>query len=331
MCNSRPVLRVGQTLLFSTASVDPAKTWDEINLDQAVEVAKAAIENPDILYDEISDQLAAHVDVPAVEVPGSRGSDAQLTFTNGVIVDFANVSFQTGGFQHRVRMCMTVCQHGQRSKIWFRSACEKVWRDGAWDEPVHMTHAELGAFFEEADALSANCLISLRAYYRDLLTDQGAQLCGADVLTVTLENDREFVFRGFDSDNPRLNELFSMLDEGGSFTEWLEENELPPGDFVTSMTLPEIEGRIARLNALRGMDNQVEVLDYVTRAGEAAVFVRDKSHIADANRDLFVGVAFAPDAAVRGERFHNSPVFTIAANMLAGATREYEEEYKTAA
>lgn len=330
MCNSRPVYRAGEALELRRIGADGKPAGDLISLtgDQAVELGAEFIAKET----EICDALAAKIIdlAPAVlgEVPG-RKADARLNFTYGVIVDLQNTVFETKNYRHLTRVCVTVCQHGTKSKIWFRSQCSEFRRseDADWDVAVDMTSDHLEAFFEEAQELGRVTLQAVQALYDVRLQPYIKEALDGSEAHLQVAN--QFEFKTFDSDSPRLETLFQNLKTGQSFTGMLAANleqrpeTLDPAMLAVKFALPEQKDIKTALASLRS-DDKFSIVDHATAVGDIGVFVRhcDGPCCKESTHQVFCGATYDPDAHNREKDGGASPAFRVAAEMLAAVTAE---------
>ncbi|MEL7098547.1 MAG: hypothetical protein AAGM84_06930 [Pseudomonadota bacterium] len=302
-----------------------------LNQDDAVTFAKQTFGKEQGLIEELVSGLVQDNTLGIELAQDLNADDARLTFSRGVIIDLRNIGFASAGYHHRIRMCMTVCQGGQHSKIWFRAVCRKYVKDGEWADPVHMDDEALRKYFAEAERIGQVALDKFAQIYQRELAAFMETDATRKISNLSLSPEFSFVFRTFDSDNEGLLHLHDALGAGKSMTQWLEKNTLPPGDLVTELTLPQIDRRNRRLEALRAPGAKFAVLDYVTRDGEPGIFLRDESLQQSENRVAFNGVVFDEDAAEPNVPASASPAFSVAAEMLAGVTRRYDASKNTPA
>ena len=336
MCNSRPVYRAGKALALRRTRSDSEPSGDLISLtgDQAVQLGEEFLGRETSITNDISRSVidaAAKLDSPIalVETADKRSEDARLDFAHGVIVDFQNAYFESALFKHRTRVCVTVCQHGTKSKIWFRSQCVgfRERQDKEWYPAIDMSEARITAFFDQAHHIGELALSAVQSIYDEHLKCLIVAELGEHEAHLHIAN--RFEFRTFDSDSERLETLYYKLKRGDSFTETLKDNlEKQPGDIEPAMTavnvaLPEFPDPLLALASLKD-DEKFSVVDHASAVGDIGIFVRELVEETDEESalQLFSGAAFDPSADNPDKDAIESPAYRVATEMLATVTAE---------
>lgn len=327
MCNSRPGYRGGWALALQAEGIAPAKeSVLSLDRDEAVGLGRAIIKNEaKIAADFVERFFAAYPE--DVSEFCDRGGDARLDFSHGVIIDLENMFFKTANFQHRIRLCLTVCQHGKKSKIWFRSECVGYLTAATqeWTQPIELSEDDLARFFAEAEQMSDVALNELQRLYGERLqmfSDE--HLEGA---TATLYLAEQFEFKTFDSDSVRLCDLFFDLKKGATFTEWVKDRlETDARDAETAvMTMNlAIPDELPAMQTLMSMRNNpdVSIIDHASIDGELGVFIKRLTTSPDRSlpKASYVGAAFDPTSYSTNRRYGDTPAFRLSAEMLARVT-----------
>lgn len=338
MCNARPVYRSGEALALRRTGADGEPFGRLVSLtgDEAVKLGR------EFLADEtlISDELSLAVTTGAGALPKSitlvetdeRTEDGRLDFAHGVIVDLQNTYFRSERFHHRTRICVTVCQHGTKSKIWFRSHCVgfRNSTDDQWHLPINMHEEQMSAFFDEAHDIGELALNAVQNIYDTRIQPYVETKLQGDEAHLYAANRYEF--RTFDSDSPKLETLYYKLKNGFSFTETLKENleEEPdvvePAMMAVNVALAHKNGPVDSLQALASLkaDDDFSVIDHASAVGDIGIFVHQVvAETDDASElQLFSGAAYDPSADDPKKRATESPAFRVATEMLATVTAD---------
>lgn len=333
MCNSRPVYRTGQALALQRVDAGGAPYGDLINLtgNQAVELGRKIIADEQVICDVLAEKYVDGVDGNLVELGEMRKKDGRLDFNYGVITDLQNMVFETDRYTHRTRMCVTVCQHGTRSKVWFRTQCtlRRASPDAAWEAPIRFDEEMLADYFKEASKLSQVALKALIEIYDERLQPYVSVDKDGDEAHLCVANN--FEFKTFDTDNDKLPLLFQELKQGSSFTETLLENleqgkpSKDPAMTVVNLAIPalEDEGRTdAEILEYMKNNDDFSIVDHASAYGDIGIFVQRSvsMHGSPAKNEFFAGVTYDPDAKDGDKAPAKSPAYRVAAEMLATVT-----------
>lgn len=325
MCNSRPGYRGGWALaLQADGETVPANRIVSLNRDDAVALGREIIASEAEICDLFVERFIASFDTQIAEFD-DRWDDARLDFAHGVIIDLRNMFFETEEFRHRVRLCITVCQHGKKSKIWFRTECSAVKLSGKWHAPIELSENDLARFFNEAEPMADCALSQLQDIYRDIV--QSYVDCTVPGGEVELSLAEQFEFKVFDSDSERLPELFFDLKKGYSFTEWVGDRllrnskEAETALVAMNIAIPDNLPAIETLKSMRG-DGSISIVDHASIEGDLGVFIKrsepsTKRHV---ERVSFVGAAYDPSSREPDKKPGHSPAYRISAEMLARVT-----------
>lgn len=325
MCNSRPGYRGGWALALQADGEDVSSSRVvSLDRDAAVTLGRELISSEAELCDLFVSELIANFAGEIVEYD-ARSDDAKLDFAHGVIVDLRNMFFQTPAFRYRVRLCITVCQHGKKSKIWFRAECISVNSKGSWVAPIELSEGDLKRYFAEAEQLADTGLSVLQHIYQDRVQSYIDRTSPGGEIVLSLAE--QFAFKVFDSDSERLPELFFDLKTGYSFTDWVSDKlATQPKDAETAVlamniALPDNLPAIDTLKSMRG-NRAVSIVDHASIDGELGVFIKQRSPAAgaEAGRVTFVGAAYDPSSKTPDKKPGASPAFRLSAEMLARVT-----------
>ncbi|PWE34991.1 hypothetical protein DD563_02775 [Pelagicola sp. LXJ1103] len=299
--------------------------------DQAVQLGEQIIADEQAICDGLAEKLIARFDGNLIEIEG-RKEDGRLDFNYGVIIDLQNMIFETDKYRHRTRMCVTVCQHGTKSKIWFRTQCimRRTGPDAGWMAPIHFDGAELEVFFAEAEKLSDVALSALQESYDELLQPYAPTEADQDPAHLSVAN--VFEFKTFDSDSDKLPWLFHELKHGASFTGTLIDSMSQTGH-TTNPAMVAV--KLALSTAVAGAnatDKDVledlktkpgfSIVDHASAFGDFGVFVQKtvSTELSKSDNRFFAGATYDPDAHVPEKNNADSPAYRVAAEMLATVT-----------
>jgi len=325
MCNSRPGYRGGWALALQVeGEVVPETRVVSLDRDDAVALGREIIAAEASLCDLFVERFTADFGEQIAEYD-IRWDDARLDFAHGVIIDLRNVFFETKEFRHRVRLCITVCQHGKKSKIWFRTECVARKALGEWAAPIELSESDLTRFFDESERMAESALSQLQNIYQETVqsyvdrTNPGGE--------VELNLAEQFEFKVFDSDSERLPELFFDLKIGHSFTEWvgdrLESEPKAAETAVVAMNIaiPDNQPALETLKSMRG-NRAISIVDHASIDGDLGVFIkrREPDAAKHIERVSFVGAAYDPSSKVPDKKPGHSPAYRISAEMLARVT-----------
>lgn len=325
MCNSRPGYRGGWALaLQADGESVPNDRVLGLDRDEAVALGRRVIDNETGLCDEFVEAFVASLDGEITEFR-EREDDARLDFAHGVIIDLRNMYFETERFRHRVRLCITVCQHGKKSKIWFRAECIEIQVDGEWRAPIGLAEKNLQEYFDEAERMAEAGLLVLQNAYQRRVQDYVDDTEPGKVVELHLAE--QFEFKVFDSDNDYLPKLFFDLKTGHSFTDWVsnllkkDPKHAETAIVTMNIAIPDDLPPIDTLKSMREIGG-VSIVDHASIDGELGVFIKRSSARPSSNtkRSSYVGAAYDPDSRSPNKKFGQSPAFRISAEMLARVT-----------
>lgn len=332
MTNKRPMMRWGRTIQMHAplkgAGQDDAAAWTSLNRNHAVELARWLLQTEPELTRQVFAKIgsielppeSADRNIPR-EIDSGRSNDARLSFNRGVIVDLRNGVFDTVSFRHRVRMCVTVCQGGQTSKVWFRSQCIGLYRDGEFIGSDQMTFAEMTKFFTESQTIGEESVDFLQDIYRGeiqrLFDGKGI------AREVSLDKVKDFRFRLFDSDHAMVLDAGIKVSRGaslGAITGAIAESErdenplvivnrLAAAEAAGHQIIPDLDKSVEILGNMHG----VRVIPYETVGGRSSILIEIPNVDAHGEgRSDYVGVAYSDNAD-----HEESPALTTAAELLA--------------
>lgn len=327
MCNSRPGYRGGWALaLQADGEVVPDNRVLGLDRDEAVALGRRIIAGEAALCDEFVTGFTASVYGDITEFR-ERENDARLDFAHGVIVDLRNMYFETEQYRHRVRLCITVCQHGKKSKIWFRAECIGVRAGDGWRAAIELSEKDLQTYFDETEQMADAALLVLQNAYQQRVQSYVDDTVRGRVVKLHLAE--QFEFKVFDSDNSYLPKLFFDLKTGHSFTDWvsnlLEEQPKFAETAVVAMNIaiPDDKPPLDTLKSMREIGG-VSIIDHASIDGDFGVFIKRSKDRAGSNakRSSYVGAAYDPDSRSPDKKFGQSPAFRLSAEMLARVTSD---------
>ena len=337
MCNARPVLRIGRSLdikLFYSTPDDEACQQSWLDVDDAPRIAKEAYRNLPNIVERIENAISQGF-VGAQKYEAENAKPKNLSNDRGLILDFPQLDFRTEHFHHRIGLSLTVCMPNSRSKLWFRSQCQDIRRNDAFEPAIELTYSDLESFFDEASCIGRVALPALSSAYQAAVQDTLAETMAN--LQVDLRPAKEFRFKVFDTDGSQfpgragLETFLGDLEHGTSFTGRLQ-------DFVATGLREHPALMAVRLNAFMGADDadmirklqshrrDVRVIGHRNSDEQPGVFISRETVGGELPTVTFSGFAVDPKAGDAQRDLGHTPSIRLTAEMLAGLVRQYDAQ-----